>query len=329
MKRIQEDIKSRSFHSVYLLYGEESYLVRLYRDKLKQAVLDGADEMNYSNFQGSSVNLPEVREIAETLPFFQDYRIIILEDTKLFKSANDFVEYLPSMPESTILVFAEKEVDKRNKLYKYVQKNGLAVEMTQMKTSDTKKFVAVKLGDNGRKIRESTAEYFLEQVDNSLNNIENELEKLISYTHGREEVTCNDIDAVCSVQVTGQIFKMLDAVAAGNRKETFLFYHDLLALKESPMPILYLLTRHFNILLQVKDAPSGLSRQELAKKAGVPPFTVGKYQSQCKHFTKEKLCKMLELCINTEYCFKQGRISDQIGVEMLLLQFASTDEAVG
>ena len=65
MKRIQEDIKSRSFHSVYLLYGEESYLVRLYRDKLKQAVLDGADEMNYSNFQGSSVNLPEVREIAE------------------------------------------------------------------------------------------------------------------------------------------------------------------------------------------------------------------------------------------------------------------------
>ena len=82
MKRIQEDIKNRAFHSVYLLYGEERYLVRLYRDKLKQAVLDGADEMNYSNFQGTGIDLSEVREIAETLPFFRDYRVIVLEDRK-------------------------------------------------------------------------------------------------------------------------------------------------------------------------------------------------------------------------------------------------------
>lgn len=328
MKRIQEDIKNRTFHPVYLLYGEESYLVRLYRDKLKQAVLDGADEMNYSNFQGINIDLSEVRDIAETLPFFQDYRIIVLEDTRLFKSANDFADYLPSMPESTILVFAEKEVDKRNRLYKYVQKNGLAVEMTPMKASDTKKFVAVKLRDSGKKIRESTAEYFLEQVDNSLNNIENELEKLISYTYGREEVTREDIDAVCCVQVTGQIFKMLDAVAGGNRKETFLLYHDLLALRESPMSILYLLSRHFNILLQVKTIPSGLSKQEIAKKVSVPPFAVGKYQSQCKNFTKEQLHKMLAMCADTEFQFKQGRISDQIGVEMLLFQFAFKDTLV-
>lgn len=325
MKRIQEDIKNRAFHSVYLLYGEESYLVRLYRDKLKQAVLDGADEMNYSNFQGAGIDLSEVREIAETLPFFQDYRVIVLEDTKLFKSANEFADYLPSMPKSTILVFAEKEVDKRNRLYKYVQKNGLAVEMTPMKASDTKKFVAVKLRDCGKKIRESTAEYFLEQVDHALNNIENELEKLIAYTYGREEVTREDIDAVCSVQVTGQIFKMLDAVASKNRGETFLLYHDLLALKESPMSILYLLTRHFNILLQIKSVPSGLSKQELAKKVGVPPFSVGKYQSQCKNYTNNQLRKMLTMCADTEFQFKQGRISDQIGVEMLLLRFATTD----
>lgn len=325
MQRIQEDIKNRMFHSVYLLYGEESYLVRLYRDKIKEAVLDGTDEMNYSNFQGNGVDLLEVREIADTLPFFQDYRIIVLEDTKLFKSANDFTDYLPTMPESTVLVFVEKEVDKRNKLYKYVQKNGLAVEMKQMNVSDTKKFIAVKLHDNGRRIRESTAEYFLGQVDNSLNNIENELEKLIAYTYGREEITREDIDAVCCVQITGQIFKMLDAVASGNQREMLTLYHDLLALKESPMSILYLLTRHFNILLQVKTMSSGLSKQEVAKKIGVPPFSVGKYQSQCKNFSKERLGNMLTLCVNTEFDFKQGKISDQIGVETLLIGFAAKD----
>lgn len=323
MQRILEDIKNRTFHSVYLLYGEESYLVRLYRDKLKNAILDGADEMNYSNFQGSATDILEVREIADTLPFFQDYRIIVLEDTRFFKSANDFVEYLPAMPDTTILVFAEKEVDKRSKLYKYVQKNGLVAEMTAMSTADTKKFVAMKLLNGDRKIRESTAEYFLEQVDNSLNNIENELEKLIAYTYGREEVTKKDIDAVCSVQITGQIFKMLDAIAAGKKQEVMMLYHDLFALKESPMSILYLLTRHFNILLQIKMSQKEQSKSELAKKIGVPPFTVGKYQVQCKNFTKEQLKRMLTLCAETEFEFKQGRIADQIGVETLLIKSMS------
>jgi DNA polymerase-3 subunit delta len=322
MQRIQEDIKNRSFHPVYLLFGEESYLVRTYRDRLKQAVLDGADEMNYSNFQGSGIDLQQVREIADTLPFFQDYRIIVMEDTKLFQSANDFADYLPTMPDTTIVVFAEKQVDKRNKLYKYVQKNGLAVEMSQMNAADTKRFVAVKLRDNGRKIRESTAEYLLEQIDNSLNNVENELDKLIAYTYGREEITKEDIDTVCSVQVTGQIFKMLDAVAAGRKQEMLALYHDLLALRESPMSILYLLTRHFNILLQIKTAAGGLSKQELAKKAGIPPFAVGKYQSQCKNFSKEQLVRMLTRCADTEFDFKQGKLSDQIGVEMLLVEFS-------
>lgn len=319
MKQLKEDIKNRSFHPVYLLYGEESYLVRQYREQLKQAVLDGGDEMNYTYFEGNGVSLPEVREIADTLPFFQDYRIIVWEESKLFKSANDFAEYLPQMPDTTILVFVEKEVDKRNKLYKYVQKNGLAVEMTAVNAADTKKFVAVKLRDSGKKIRESTAEYFLGQVEGSLNNIGNELEKLIAYTYGREEITKEDIDAVCSVQVTGQIFKMLDAAAAGQKQELMQYYHDLLELNESPMSILYLLTRHFNILLQVKAVSGSLSKQEIAKKIGIPPFSVGKYQAQCKRFTKEQLKEMLQLCADTEFDFKQGRLSDRIGVEMLLV----------
>ena len=288
MKQLKEDIKGRSFHPVYLLYGEERYLVRQYKELLKQAVLDGGDEMNYTGFEGSGVNLLEVEEIADTLPFFHDYRIVIWEESGLFKSANDFTEYLPQMPDTTILLFVEKAVDKRNKLYKYVQKNGLAVEMAAMNTADTKKFVAMKLRDSGRKIREST---------------------------------------VCSVQVTGQMFKMLDAAAAGQKQELMQYYHDLLELKESPMSILYLLTRHFNILLQVKAVSGSLSKQETAKKIGIPPFSVGKYQAQCRRFTRERLKEMLQLCVNTEFDFKQGRLSDRIGVEMLLVTLLDSRHA--
>lgn len=48
MQRLQEDIKNRSFHNMYLLYGEEDYLVRLYRDKLIKSILNGEGEMNFA-----------------------------------------------------------------------------------------------------------------------------------------------------------------------------------------------------------------------------------------------------------------------------------------
>lgn len=320
MQRIREDIKNRTFHKVYLLYGEEEYLVHLYRDQLKAAVLDGADEMNYSNFQGAGIDLLEVKDIADTLPFFQDYRVIVIEDSKLCKSANDFVDILEAMPDTTVVVMVEKEIDKRNKLYKYINKSGLAVEMNAMSTKDTLRFVAMELNKAGRKIRENTANYFLEQVDNSLLNIQNELEKLIAYTYGREEVTKEDIDAVCSIQVTNQIFKMLDAVAGGKQAEAIRLYHDLLELKESPLSIMYLLSRHFNILLQISTC-GVTAKPELAKKIGIPPFAVGKYQMQCKRFTSTQLKEMLTMCTDTEFDFKRGNVGDQIGVEMLLTSF--------
>ncbi|MCD7824398.1 MAG: DNA polymerase III subunit delta [Clostridiaceae bacterium] len=322
MKRIKEDIKTNSFHPVYLLYGEETYLVRLYRDDLIKAILaEDSDDMNFSRFQGNGIDFHEVREIANTLPFFQEHRLVLLEDTGLIKHASDFAEDLAAMPESTIVIFVEKEIDKRNKLYKYISKNGLAVEMGAMSAADTKKFIALHLKENGKIIRQSTVEYFMEQTENSLTNIQNELDKLVAYTLGREEICPADIDAVCSVQVTGQIFQMLDAVAEGKQTAAMKLYHDLLELKESPMSILYLLTRHFNILLQIKDSSGELSRTELAKKVGVPPFAVGKYQIQAKRFEYAKLKQMLCACVDTEYDFKRGRIKDQIGVELLLVNF--------
>ena len=88
MKHIKEDIKSGNFHPIYLLYGEEDYLVRNYKEQLIQAIT-GGDEMNFSSYQGEGIDFNELMDTANTLPFFAEYRLILLEDTKLFKKAND------------------------------------------------------------------------------------------------------------------------------------------------------------------------------------------------------------------------------------------------
>ena len=129
MKQINEDIKRQNFKQVYLLYGEERYLRRQYRDKLRKALSDENDTMNTHFFEGKDVPVGQIIDLAETLPFLADRRTIFITDSGLFKSGGEkMAEYLSSPSETTFFVFTESEIDKRSKLYKTVQSKGYAAE---------------------------------------------------------------------------------------------------------------------------------------------------------------------------------------------------------
>ena len=87
MKRINEDIKTGNFKQMYLLCGEEDYLRNQYRNRLKDALLNGGDTMNLSIYEGKDINQAQIIDKAEEVPFFADRRIIIIENSGLFKNA--------------------------------------------------------------------------------------------------------------------------------------------------------------------------------------------------------------------------------------------------
>ena len=125
MQRITEDIKTGQLKQIYLLYGEEAYLVRQYRDRLMEAMLSGGDKMNVNRYEGKGVSVPEIIDMSETLPFFADRRVIILENTELLKSGGEkLAEYLKNPAESSSFIIAEREVDKRSGLFKTIKKYG-------------------------------------------------------------------------------------------------------------------------------------------------------------------------------------------------------------
>ena len=139
MKRIKEDIRDGAFEPVYLIYGPEARLRRNLKQALRQA-LTGGDEMNYTYREGKDFVFPEIRDMAETLPFFAEKRLILLENTGLFKRGGDeLAEYLPELPSTTVMVFVEEEVDKRSKLYKAVQKCGNTAECRSLSDEELEK----------------------------------------------------------------------------------------------------------------------------------------------------------------------------------------------
>ena len=124
MQRIKEHIKSHQFSRCYLLYGQEDYLKKLYKNQLKKAILTDENDINYSYFEGHGISIPQLVLSAQTLPFFNDYRFILVENSGLFGSQSELPDQIKDFPKTTILVFVEKEVDKRNRLYKAVASIG-------------------------------------------------------------------------------------------------------------------------------------------------------------------------------------------------------------
>ncbi|GFI50485.1 putative protein YqeN [Lachnospiraceae bacterium] len=347
MKSLNEDIRSGQFKNVYLLYGEEAYLKKQYKDRMTKAMLPDGDTMNYAYYEGKGINPSELIDLAETLPFFAERRLIVVENSNFFKNAApELADYMKTIPETTCFLFVENEVDKRGKLYKTVKEKGRIVEMGRQDEKTLLYWIAGNVRKEGRQIKESTARYLVSKTGTDMENLEKELEKLFSYTlpeaslsasagadhlEGRDkealeniEITVKDIDAVCTTQISNKIFDMIEAVAAKHQKKALNYYYDLLALKEPPMRILYLLARQFRILLQVKDLlDRGNDKAQIAKAAKLHPFVAGKYMQQCRTFTSAELKGIMEEAANTEELVKTGRLNDVMSVEIFIVKFSA------
>ena len=324
MKILSQHMKSGQFKSVYLIYGEEDYLRKQYKDRMREALI-GDDTMNYNYYEGKGISVKELIDVGETLPFFNEIRLILVENSGFFSSSQEeLAGYLKEKPETTCFLFVEKDVDKRNKLFKTVSALGYAANMTAPDERTLIRWISGILKKEQRFMREDAMRHFLERIDTDMENIRRELDKLVVYTDGAQEITVGDIDEVCTVYTESQVFDMVRSVAEKQQSKALDLYYDLIAQKEAPMRILYWITRQFNQLYQIKDLQSkGYPDHVIAERMGVRDFVVRKNKTLCQRFSLEELRKSIQICVEREEDVKTGRLNDRMAVELLIIQFSA------
>ena len=175
------------------------------------------------------------------------------------------------------------------------------------------------LAKEGKKITGRTMELFLSKTGDDMENIRMELEKLVSYTLGRDVITDQDVEEICTVRVTNKIFEMVAAIVTRNTRKAMDLYEDLITLREPPMRILFLIARQFNQILQVKELMNqGMEKNGIASKLKMQPFVVGKTMPQAKSFSREQILSYVNLCVDTEEAVKTGRLDERLAVELLI-----------
>ena len=325
MKNIQEDIKTGNFKQVYLLFGEEAYLKQQYKQKLVDALNPDGDTMNFSRYEGKGIEVKGIIDLCETMPFFADRRVILLEDTGFFKNkCEELADYMKELPDYMVLIFAESEVDKRSRMYKTVKSAGRAVEFARQDEKMLMRWAAGVLAKEGKKITQRDMELLLAKTGTDMGNLRMELEKLITYTWGREVVTSGDIEEVCTTQTQNKIFDMVRAVTEKNQKKALDLYYDLLTLKEPPMRILFLLAKQYRQMFLAKQlSVEGASQNEIMSRLGVPAFAVRNILSCARAYSLQELEEAVRDFVDAEETVKTGRLGDVLSVELLIIKYST------
>ena len=195
MKTVRSHIDERTFSQVYLLFGEESYLVNQYRDMLIHALVNEGDTMNFTSYNADSFSVNSIAGDMVTMPFLAEYRVVLVENSGLFdKSDETLLDFLQDAGDSNILIFTEQKVDKRKKVYTTLSKMDRA-SCLEFKTPDIgtlSAWIGSILSEGGLKVRVTVPEKLISAVGSDMNTLKNEATKLHDYAMMRGEITDKD-----------------------------------------------------------------------------------------------------------------------------------------
>ena len=320
MKVLNNDLKTSTFKGIYVLSGDDEFLKNSYKKRLKMAIV-GDDQMNYAYFEGKGIDVDAIIDFANTLPFFSEYRCILIEESQWFKSGNEkFLNYISDKPDSTKFIFVEKEIDKRSKLYKLVKDIGYIAELNHPTDDELKNWAGNIINKAGKKITVSNMDFFIARVGNDMERIKSELDKLLSFTLDKDIIEEEDIIAITSISLTNRIFELVKMITNNKIKEALDIYEDLVALKEPSLKIMILITRQFNQLLQIKELMSaGFNEKEIVSNLKLNPYVVKNLMRQARGFDMALLLSYVKNAIELEEAIKKGNINEKLALELLML----------
>ena len=329
-KEFEHALSELSLPSVLLFEGEEEQLKQEALVLLRRTLLPaGMEALNETVLES-----PETDRLiadAETQPFMADRRLVIVRDYPALTGRADekLITWLPSVPETTLLIFyCTGKPDGRKKLYNTVKKLGGVVTFTPLRGAELVRFVTDAFKAEGKECDERTAEYLIFTVGDDAGLLRTEISKLSSCAGNRPSILSSDVSALATPSTECTVFQMVDAVVAGQKSRALLLLRNQLLNGTDRISILAMLLRQYRILQHIKIMQYEKRGGDFIRSAlGVPSFAVEQYLRQASGYTGGQIKKAVNICFETEYAVKSGRIQQEGAVESVVIKLLTLRES--
>lgn len=335
---LEKDLKENKLNSLYLLYGEELFLLESNLKKIKFLFGECVKGINYILIDEQNVS--EIISDIETPSFGFERKLIIARNTGLFKKdgkkkvsdvfkvREKLIQYINEniniIKESVVLVFVEEEADNKSELFKAIEKNGVVCKFDFQKPLQIEQRIKAICNGYNVKIDSSAIRYFIECCGTNMQDLVNEIRKLIEYAGNNGVIKNCDIDLLCIKKLESVIFDLTDTLGKKDITSALQVLQNLVYAKEPLAKILITLYNHFKKLYITRIALN--FNKDLATSLNLKPnqlFLTSKYKMQCKLFSDSDLRNILQDLCDLDYGFKSGKIDLQVGLETVLCRYCA------
>lgn len=314
-----KNIKSNSLSGAYLMHGEEEFIKDSALKALKDTLDDVSRELNFQTLEEAGAE--EIISACEMLPFFAERRIVVCKSIPTDSEGKKLAEYLPSMPESTLLVFFIRGKAKETlALVKAIKSNGTIVEFGKCSPQDAIKWVMQQQKRLNVTITEAAARHIVNLAGVDISVLNNELSKAAGFVGPGIELTREAISACVTRSLEVRIFDMQDYFLAGKAQDGLRAYRSMLSDGENPFGIAAFMENRFKAMLTARTyIDKGLNRERVLAITG-NSFPAKKAYEAALRYSRSELVDILRRFANVGYLQISGQQTDTAALEMALIQ---------
>ena len=326
-EQLKLNLKSK-VEGLYLLFGEDLFLLDNSLKLIKQFANIEMPEINYSQYSEGDIDCVMLVKELETLPAFSSKKLVYVDiSSKNAKLVNEkkLNEYLENPNDTSILVINIGSMAKPDKVNfdKFVE-----VDCNKLSSELVSKFIVANIKAYNKQITVDALNVLMEYTLGDLQAINSEIIKLINFVGDKSQISYEDVASNVNKSIEYQIFELTEGLGKKDFKKTFEILDDIKlggkpkgkdssASSNAVRGIFSLIYNHFRRLFFV--SLNSYSKGEYAKYLKVQEYAVTKIMNQVKMFTSKKLKEIIDLCADFDFKIKQSQIQEWNAIEIICL----------
>ena len=332
LQQLKAAIKDGDLASLYFFYGEETFLLHHYLDRIKKLRTDELTEsFNFHKLTNETFDVQRLADAVENLPMMAEYTFIWVDEIDLFKlpeaDRESVAEILSDIPDYCCVVFTYETTpwkpDKRlKKLWEAINTHGQIVEFAKQDQRDLIPWIIRHFAARKKTISSDLALYLIDLTGGTMTTLAGEIAKICAYS-GADAICRADIDAVTEPVMDAVVYQMTDMLGRGEYGKALQKLNQLLKMQQEPIGILGAMGMHFRRISAARTLlDNGRGVQDMMKLYGLSDYPARKTMEAARRFSA-KFCKFaLEAILETDNQLKSSYGDSDRVLEMLILRLA-------
>ena len=309
----------------YLLYSSDGAILNKEINDLEKKLDISDNDIIYYNIDDVDGIINE----ASTIGMFSLNKFIIINMDSYFKDKKDIPNinllenYFDSYNSNSYLVFVcnSDSIDSRKKIVNLIKKYGIVkkLEANDIYLND---YVNNYLKDNGYKINNGDVVYFINRVGSNINNVTNELDKLMLYKINDKIINRNDIDLLTVENIDDSIYDLVNCILKNDNEKAIKLYNNFVNNGMDVNQIVAIIAAQIRLLYQVKRLyNSGKSNDEIAKILEFKSVYRVKYLlSDSYYYSESDLVKYLSKLADIDNAIKTSNGDGNILMQLFIVK---------